>query len=170
MKNFKIIHLERLGKIRRNKVANFSHRYTQEEYESKLEEMHKDLTKIQKTLSDNLNHVQNQILGICIKKLEEVLYYYFNTRTSKQNLQKNRIFKKYITELRNFKKKYFGTNREVRDLIDETIENLVHQFINQRNYILELEEKIKNDNITPFVDTIEILDNSIKKIFLGEKQ
>jgi hypothetical protein len=70
----------------------------------------------------------------------------------------------YIKELKNFKKKYLGTSKDSENLIDETIQNLIHDFVSQRNYIMELEKKIKSENITPFKDTIEILDNSIKKV------
>jgi hypothetical protein len=164
MQNYKIKQLEKLGKLQRKKVPNFTHKYTQEEYNSILQEIKQKLTLIQNMLKEKLNRVQNEILKICYKKILDVFRYYMNIRTWKINKQKNREFKKYIRELRNFKKKYFGTEMDERSLIDNTIDELVHKFIKQRNYIMEIEKKIRNNNISPFEDTIEILDNSIRRV------
>jgi vacuolar-type H+-ATPase subunit C/Vma6 len=164
LNEFTINQLEKLGKLQRIKVPNFAHKNTQEEYNSKLHEIEQNLSEIQEKLNRNLNRVQLEILKICKTKILEVFKYYLNTHTWKINKQKNRIFKKYIRELKNFKRKYFGTSKKQIDLIDVTIERIVHDFIAQRNYIMKLEKKIKSKKISPFEDEIEILDNSIRRV------
>jgi hypothetical protein len=164
MKDYQLKQLEALGKLQWKKVPNFTHIYTQDEYDLKLQKIEQKLLEIQKNLSSNLNRVQYEILKICNTKILEVFRYYMNIRTWKVNKQNNRIFKKYIRELKNFKRKYLGTNKNERDFIDSTIESMIHDFLSQRNYIMQLEKKIKSSNITPFENTIEILDNSIRKV------
>jgi hypothetical protein len=163
MENDKITLLERLGKVRRKKIPNFSHGYSQKEYEIKLKRIEKNLTEIQIMLSPNLNRVQNEILKNCINKILDVFNYYFNSHTWKENLQLNRDFKKYINELKNFKKKYYGAKENERDKIDDIIEYLAKSFLSQRRNIINIEEEIKSKDIDPFDEIVEKLVGSKKK-------
>ena len=165
MNKYTIKQLERMGKLKRKKVPNFTHKYTQDEYNKILNEIKQNLSEIQNRIGGNLNIVQNEILKICKNKILEVFHYYLNIRTWKVHKQRNQVFKKYIRELRNFKRKYLGTKNDERDFIDEMIDKLLYEYFTQRNYIMQLEKKIKSKKITPFEDTIEISENSIKKVF-----
>ncbi|MBN2155581.1 MAG: hypothetical protein JW776_06030 [Candidatus Lokiarchaeota archaeon] len=161
-KNYKLSQLEKMGKIKIKKKPTFVHSHSQAEYDEKIEELTSLLNQIKK-IDIKVNQVQQRILNICIKKLCEVLKYYFNTYTYKQNLQKDRIFRKYIKELQNFKSKYFNTNKADQQLIDEVIDTLTQEFLSQREYIKQLEEEIKEEKINPYTEKIEILDNSLKR-------
>jgi hypothetical protein len=163
MENDKLELLERLGKVRRKKIPNFSHGFSQKEYENKLKRIENNLREIQSMLVPNINRVQGEILEICVNKILKVFNYYFNTHTWKENLQLNRDFKKYINELKNFKKKYFGTNEDERDKIDDSIEYLAKSFLSQRRNIINIEQEIKSKNIDPFKEIVEKLVKSKKK-------
>ncbi|TFG18607.1 MAG: hypothetical protein EU530_08815 [Promethearchaeota archaeon] len=164
MNRYKIEQLEKYGKIKIKKVPNFNHKRSQEDYNKIIEETERELRQVQTMLNQKLNRVQNEILKICVNKILEVFRYYFDAFTWKENKQKNRLFKRYIRELKNFKKKYFGTGKNDRDLIDELMEKLIHRFLKQKREIIQLEEKLKSSKIAPFEDTIEIRDNKIRKL------
>ena len=144
-----------MGVIISIKKPNFTHKFSQPEYDSTLQNIKLRLDRIKSLLSEEINSVQKRMLDICIQKVTALFHHYFNIRTHKLDVEKNKQFKKYIMELKMFVRNAFHSTDEKKEGIERIIKNLIQKFISQLKYIETLETKIDENNITPFTTVVE---------------
>ena len=149
-------HLVKMGKIRVYKKPNFTHKKTQEEYESALGEVTGNINLIKGVLSKKLNIVRQQILDICTTNLVNAFKCYYNTFTYSRDRSEEKKFTHAIDELKSFMRGA-GLDEENREDTENKIKWLYSEFTKQASYIQQVEKHIRDNNIEPFTEIVESL-------------
>lgn len=130
-----------------NNEIKVEHKYSQEDYEEKRQELTRKLEEIQKKLENYIESpLKSKMVSINIQNISNAIEYYYNIHTAREMANINKIYNdsaRQIVKITRFVQAGDLTD-DVQKHIFFHLSNVIQELQNQRKYIADLERNYHN--------------------------